>query len=155
MNSEIISLEPLYKFVRHCSGVEAFDGRSKLGREYARLVSQRVQAIDTSRGFYLWGAYNHRGFWRNIYLGQAGFGKTAHLRERIRKELSAERCSLWRLVLSETELMAIRAKHYGPRYADNWRRAFQKAGATYIVWVADPELSNRDVHNVVSSPCPN
>jgi len=114
------------------------------------LVTQAAQAADRSQGFYLWGAYNHRGFWTNIYLGQAGFGKTAHLQERIRKELSSERCALWRLVLGEKELMGVRAQHHGSRFVRNWLRSFQKAGATYIIWVADPELSNRDVQNIES-----
>ena len=108
-----------------------------------------TRSIEPSQGFYLWGAYDRSGgLWRNIYLGKAGFGKTTRLQARILEELRDERCLLWRTVLTETELMDACAQHYGSRY--NWLLPLRKAGATHIVWVADPGLSNRDVQNIES-----
>jgi len=31
-----------------------------------------------------------------------------------------------------------------------WRTSFLKAGATHIIWVTDPQFSNRDVQNIES-----
>lgn len=153
MDAGIISLRPLYQFVKRNPGPEALNGRSGPGREFAALVAETTQPIAASQGFYLWGFYDNRGLWHNRYLGKAGFGKTAHLRSRISEELRDERCCLWHSVMSEAQLFEAGQQHYPTmwhRYEGHWRRALRKADATHIVWVADPDLSNSQVGTIES-----
>lgn len=153
MKAEIVSLEPLYKFVYENPTAASLQGRSAVGREYSKLAKQVAEDIAPTQGFYLWGYYDARGLWHNTYLGKAGFGKTAHLRARILEELKDERCCFWQAVLNTEELMATGALHYAPmwhQYERHWKRTLRKAGATHIVWVTDPELSNIAVSNIES-----
>jgi hypothetical protein len=153
MEAGIVSLQPLYVFVREHAAPAALNGRSAVGRQYFELAKALAEGIAPTQGFYLWGSYDAKGLWHNVYLGKAGFGKTAHLRARILEELKDERCCLWQVALTKEELMAAGARHYAPmwhQYEYHWKRAFRKAGTTHIVWVGDSELSNAAVPNIES-----
>ena len=56
-------------------------------RYYANECRKLTDIIAEARGVYLWGRYDKKGLWRNIYLGFAGEGKTACLRARFNEEL--------------------------------------------------------------------
>jgi hypothetical protein len=102
------------------------------------------------KGFYLWGNYDSRKFWQNIYLGKAGFGKTANLRSRILEELKDERCCFWRIKYSEDDLQKLRETYYSKNYQKEWKRSLLKANTTHIVFVASPEINEGDVEIVES-----
>ncbi|MFA6436608.1 MAG: hypothetical protein WCW30_05770 [Candidatus Gracilibacteria bacterium] len=97
MNSGIINLEKIYNFVTSDKNEEALHCNSSLGRLFGKICSEIANKIPKEKGFYLWGNYDSRKFWQNIYLGKAGFGKTANLRSRILEELKDERCCFWRI----------------------------------------------------------
>jgi hypothetical protein len=101
LQHKIISLRELYRFVRahgHEEKALAIDGSNSTGKEYCRRCKKCVSEVVEQRGIYLWGFYNSAGFWVNVYIGLADFRKTAHLKERLYKELTAERASIWRAV---------------------------------------------------------
>lgn len=111
MTSGTISLAALYSFARR-NGPQALDGRCSLGKDYFRNATGLVEQVDAAQGFYLWGRYDRNGRWHNIYLGKAGFGKTAHLRSRILEELKDERCCLWMEAMAKDAVLAVGAKCY-------------------------------------------
>lgn len=122
--------------------------------DFVPLVpDEKGTGVAPFHGFYLWGRYEANGLWRNIYLGKAGFGKTAHLRARILEELKDERACIWAEFVSEKTLrVASRRNHpkMCPVYDKHMVRALRKTGTTHIAWVADPELSNSAVENIES-----
>ena len=153
MESGMVSLRPLYEFLKTDHGESSYDGRSPGGRRYAALASSICQSIAAAQGCYLWGRYERNGLWQNIYLGKAGFGKTAHLRARIVEELKDERACVWCAFVPEKVLMAAGAKIYPKmwhRYSVHMKRSLKKAGASHIAWVSDAELRNPDVQNIES-----
>jgi hypothetical protein len=150
VESGIVSLRPLYEHVRTARSLEALDGRSAAARRYSQAVGLVVAAIPASQGFYLWGRYESNRLWRNIYLGKAGFGKTAQLRARIGEELRDERNFLYRCILTEEVLLTSHRAIYGDRYLSGWRRVMQKVGTSHIVWATDPLLSNDEVRTIES-----
>ena len=128
--------------------------RWRTGHPYSKECTKVASKIEDCRGFYLWGCYDKNGLWRNIHLGKSGEGERAGIRTRVLEELKDERCSLWRVVYSECELMKI-----GPEVHQNkerwkkkirfeWERYLHKAGATHIAWVPTPKLSNEDILRV-------
>ncbi len=152
MSQGIISLIGLYDFARECSGdATALAGNSTNGRHYARLCSDLVQLIDECQGFYLWGRYDKQKLWTNIYLGKAGFGRTAHLKNRILEELKDERVCLLRVAYSRDKLLEIRSRQHPGMwhsYEKHFKRALLKAGTTHITWVPTGHLSNDDVERI-------
>ena len=148
----MVSLDSLYKLCKaRPHGIP--HGRKQKIHPFWTEVDSLVQDIELSAGFYLWGRYEPSGLWRNIYLGKAGFGKTANLRSRIREELKDERCFLWRVVLSEKRIL-INGRGLYPimwrEYEKHWKRSLKKAMTTHINWVSVPDLGNRDVKRVES-----
>jgi hypothetical protein len=147
----IVSLQRLHEFARRHATGGPLNGRSVVGREYGRLAGEITREIADEHGFYLWGAYDRRGFWQNLYLGKAGYGATAHLRARLVEELRDERAFLWYSLLTPSEINALGRQFY-PRmwtsYSRGEERKRRKAGATHIVWVAAPALDNRQVLDV-------
>lgn len=120
---------------------------------YGEIAKQVCTSIPAVQGFYLWGYYDKNGLWRNVYLGKAGFGKTANLRARILHELKTERVFVWRQRMSdselETRLERIRG-HMWLLYNKHFIRSLKKRGTTHIAWVADGNLSNDQVGEVES-----
>ena len=152
IQSGVVSLRDLYGFARkHVANEEALRiERTVLGREYSKIVDGIVSPIPETEGFYLWGSYDDKGLWQNIYLGMAGYGATKSLKKRIREELKDERCAIWRLVHTHDDLMAIRDRIHDGKYAAGWTRAMRKAGATHIAWVSAPNTPDESVRNVES-----
>jgi hypothetical protein len=151
MESGIINLHEIYNFIASTPCSEgALHCNSGLGRSFGKLCTKIARVIPEEKGFYLWGRYDSRKFWSNIYLGKAGFGKIANLRSRILEELKDERCCFWRVAYTEDELMLLKEKHYQERYKKDWERSFLKANTTHIVFVACPEIKEEDVERIES-----
>ena len=146
--SGVIRLGALYDYAHENSECylppRSPDAKSRL-RVYANHCRALTNQIPEKRGVYLWGRYDKKGLWMNIYLGFAGEGKTACLRARINEELRDEKSCVWADVIDERKIKAIGGKGHKARL-----RALRKAGATHIVWVATPGLENKDVHDVES-----
>lgn len=96
----------------------------------------------------MWGCYDRKKYWHSIYLGKAGFGKTAHLRARISAELRDERWFIWRHVLSEEGILKMSDQIFSGRYHKECERAMRKAGATHIIWVPAPRIENEEITRV-------
>jgi hypothetical protein len=126
---------------------------SPVRRRYGLIAKHLCAEIAPAQGFYLWGWYEANGLWRNIYLGKAGFGKTAHLRARILEELKDERACIWRAFVSEKTLTKAGMLNHPTmwnKYQSHMARALKKTGTTHIAWVADPDLRNSDVRDIES-----
>jgi hypothetical protein len=147
---KIVSLKELYGFVaKHKGNHDAVRlERTELGKIYCRFCDKITDSIDESQGFYLWGAYDTKGYWQNIYLGKAGYGDKWNLKKRIREELKDERCCIWRYAYTEDELMAIRDKIHQGKYSSDWKRAMRKEGTTHIAWVPAPKIASENVERV-------
>ncbi len=148
---KIISLKPLYDFI-HKIALEK-DPMSALSnkREYSNLCRALVGPIDRCQGFYLWGRYDRKGLWINIYLGKAGHGKIAYLKSRKLEELIDKRMCFWLSCYPEDKLLETGKHLHGEmwsKYAKNAKRAFLKAGSTHIAWTPTEHLNNRDVLRV-------
>lgn len=158
----VVSLKPLYDFVREFEEQNHYDAAkpdtiaayrieraSGEGEKYRKRCSGVLEGVPDKRGFYLWGFYNSRKFWVNVYFGKSDEGKTAHLKERLYKELTAERAAIWREVNPDNaQVLAIGEKVHPKmwhKYEPHWKRALGKAGSTHIFWVAPPDLSPRSV----------
>jgi hypothetical protein len=152
----VVSLEPLYEFVRkHSRSWRALvvDGSDDLGKSYVSLCRERLCGVSKGRGFCLWGFYNHRGFWTNVYIGKAGLRKTANLYERLFKELTAERACIWREVFSNKHALIEFAKpahtpKMWPQNKKQWERNLRKAGSTHIFWVDVSHLAEDHIEPI-------
>ncbi|HVA16252.1 MAG TPA: hypothetical protein VMV59_00925 [Candidatus Dormibacteraeota bacterium] len=143
-----VCLSGLYDFVFKHRGDDAalqINGTTQLGREYCKICKRLTAPVPSAQGFYLWGQYNDKRFWTNIYLGKAGLGKSANLRSRLCEELKDERAFAWRAVYTSDELSKIRERMHGPKYVANWERAAKKVLTTHIIWVSMNDKSNADV----------
>jgi hypothetical protein len=114
-------------------------------REYSKICNEITSSTPDTSGVYLWGYFGKRGLWENVYLGCAGFGKTACLKSRIREELRDEKCFVWATVLGEEKILAI--EDAGRKHRE---RSMRKKGTTRIIWVATPDLKNSAVHDLES-----
>lgn len=151
--SKYVTLRSLYDFIRnHRNDAEALRLKNTaLDKEYCKRCDELTAPVEETRGFYLWGAYDKKGYWKNIYLDEAGYGNHSSLKERINKELKTERCGLWRWVRTEEDLLGIGSRIHPtmwPKYRAGWKRAMQKAGTTHIAWVPTPHLENTDVKKI-------
>ena len=146
MESKIVDLRKLYTYAKHNPSGEALHGKSQAGREYGQLVKRLTEEIADKRGFYLWGKYDKNSLWRNVYLGKAGYSKTANLRARIAEELKDEKWFLWVSLLNKLEMSSLGAQYYPKqwkKYEKGLERTLKKAGSTYIIWVATPALNEQ------------
>jgi hypothetical protein len=153
MNSGLISLRPLYDFLRSNPDPKGLERGSSVRRHYGVRAASICERIAQVQGFYLWGRYEPNRLWRNIYLGKAGFGKTAYLRARILEELKDERACIWRAFVPEETLREAGKRNYPTmwhKYQFHMARALKKAGTTHIAWVADPDLENSAVQDIES-----
>lgn len=106
MEQGVLCLKEIYEeFVRkYAANIDAYriNRRSGLGHDYNVKCDAllREGKVPDEQGFYLWGFYNPKRFWVNVYVGKAGkgigAGKTDTLKTRLYKELTAERASVWR-----------------------------------------------------------
>lgn len=150
MQSGIISLQNIYTFIDLVGDYKrTLPNTSLLGRSFAKLCAEITKNVPTEKGFYLWGNYNSKKFWTNIYLGKAGFGKTANLRNRILEELKDERCCFWRTKHTEEALLLLCENEY-PKYYRETKRSLRKANTTHIAYVPHPEINEDDGERVES-----
>jgi hypothetical protein len=143
-----VTLDRLHQFAKKhpdCYLRPRPEGSGILLSEYSNLCKETVSEISLAGGIYLWGSYNPRGQWKNIYVGCTRFGKTASLRARILEELRDEKCSVWAKFLGDDAILGMNDS--GRR---NRRRSIRKKGVTHIFWVATPDLSNHEVREVES-----
>jgi hypothetical protein len=167
MEGGMAQLGPLYEWVREFARKHTYDrdnpdtiaayrvnGSTPSGKAYCRECDKVLDQVPNEQGFYLWGFYNPRKFWINVYCGQADKLKTAHLRDRLYKELTAERACIWREVNpDDNQVLAIGAQVHPTmwiKYKPHWERALRKAGSTHIFWVATSGLSPEDVDHIES-----
>ena len=102
MDSGMISLKPLYDWIKKSDkNGEGLEGTSDKGKHYSKIAKDITKNINKAAGFYLWGAYNKKGFWVNIYLGESGRSESGTLWYRIKYELTSERQFAWRVILPE------------------------------------------------------
>lgn len=152
MNSDIVSLENLINYVKNEDPTgNALVGNSQSGRDLGRRTKEITKDIATDRGFYLWGSYDKRGFWENIYLGKAGFSKHSGLYKRIKEELRDERGFLWYTVLGKKGVLDKGAEIKQDTWSkckNEWNRHLLKAGTSHIVWVATPDITESDVLSI-------
>jgi hypothetical protein len=160
MNSNIVDLSALYNFAGKDKERLGLRGRGPESTNYAREVSKLLKDIEDKkdRGFYIWGKYEKKNaLWRTIYLGKAEERITASLFARIRKELSTERLIFWcnpkTEIKSEGEedsvVKEMKILYKGKKnYSLGWRTAYQKKGATHIIWVATPEIRNNKIKDI-------
>jgi hypothetical protein len=153
--SGMISLESLYAILMKDRSHEGLLRKKQQRAEYGRKAEELCGGIADCPGFYLWGRYEPNGLWRNIYLGKAGRGKTTSLRARILKELKDERSALWisKPKVTIGTLDAAGEVNHGkmwPKYRNLLNRILRKAGATHIVWAADPAQDDSKVRDVES-----
>jgi hypothetical protein len=155
MQSGLLNLKALYTFVRkhRAEAIQAMriDRSSPLGDTYSRACKDLVAKVPQQQGLYLWGFYNHNGFWTNLYVGKAALRKTASLRNRLFEELTKERACIWREVLSIEELEKIGEQIHPQMWTKNvhhWHRALEKAGTTHIAWVALPNMRDSSIEPI-------
>jgi hypothetical protein len=146
----MISLEKIYSFVQqHKMDGEALDLTKPLGSEYCRVCDDVTSQIDEVQGFYIWGCYDTKNYWRSVYLGKAGYvEEKSSLKKRIRGELTDERACFWRAVFTAVQLHEIRERIHRGKYKKEWDRAMWKAGTTHIAWVPTPSITNLDIKHV-------
>lgn len=147
LSRNILHLDSLYEFV-HDHRKAGDDGLrlegSAYGKEYSHLCKVITQHVDEVAGFYVWGRYDRKRYWRSIYLGKAGYKKDkTNLRKRILEELKDERAFVWRYVYDEAEVLAICHRIHDGRYT--WKRPLLKTGTTEIIWVPAPKLSDSEI----------
>ena len=163
--SEIIELDALHKLTRKYNADktgELFNVKGDIGKEYAKAVAGLVRTIPKEQGFYVWGSFSRNGLWKTVYVGKAGFGKTATLNARILEELKDERAFLWRWDANCTtvetawpELQPLVSKYFSnkesvlpERLHAHFKRALRKNKSTHIVWISRNQLSNVDVQRI-------
>jgi hypothetical protein len=71
LSQNILHLNSLYDFVRDYrkTGDDGLRLKgSAYGKEYSRLCKVITEHVDEVAGFYVWGRYDHKRYWRSIYL---------------------------------------------------------------------------------------
>jgi hypothetical protein len=146
MKTGLVDLKPIYEVVKAHS--RFYDSRIRPSRNpdaFRLAVKTALEQVPEVQGIYLWGTYGRSRYWRSIYLGLAGFGKTACLHDRLLKELMAGKCFLWRVCRSMEHIRDARDNGQKGRM-----RALRMEGATHIIWVTTPWLGNDQLHDVES-----
>jgi hypothetical protein len=158
VSSGVVNLKELYDFVRKQKRpldwrALVVDGSEKLSNTYVKCCKAALTQTPKVRGIYLWGFYTHSGFWVNVYLGKSGLRKTANLRGRLFKELTAERSCIWREAFPNKEALLTVAEYTAnrrmwPQYKKQWEGSLRKAGSTHIYWVDISHLKEDDVEPI-------
>lgn len=149
----------LSEFAKHDHSGTALYNRSKLGLEYGRKVMDLCYSVPVIHGFYVFGFFDDDSLWKSVYVGKAGKGKTASLRDRLIKELKVERFFLWYQENMNHDDEIDRIKKLIINSGDYWNldnvktikhieRSMKKAFATHVIWAATPNLSNDLVRDV-------
>lgn len=148
MSQGVIQLRGLLEFIdEQHANPEAYRRKlSALGSEYGKRCKSLVESVPEECGFYLWGYYDKKEFWINVYLGMAGKkpkGKTSHLRHRLLEELGDERAFAWRAFCAKETVAGM-----DPKYATEVERAFRKTGSTHIFWNSTPHLEGENIEPI-------
>jgi hypothetical protein len=136
----VLSLEPLYRFVKTHGGEKdklALKGSTTLGREFGERRFEITKELEPFSGLYWWYYYIKGGKnyeWESIYVGE-----TMDLKERINKELDAERWCFWRIQYTKTQLRQIGNEILNQDYS--MEPALDKRRASHIAWVYFPSAS--------------
>jgi hypothetical protein len=147
LKSSIIYLEKLYPFAKKDKAGEAIKNDSSIGKKLGKEIKELTISIPESPGFYIWGKYEKNGQWKSIYLGKAGTGKTASLRDRINKELNVERIFLWiKNTEDENKYFQVAQNHYKNSWSkkseNHYNRSIEKKGSQFIIWCESKTLKN-------------
>lgn len=150
--SGIISLEKLYKMLELETAIECIDVKSNAGVSYRKITKEIADAIPTQRGFYLWGNFNEKKFWTNIYLGKSGEGKITSLKQRILEELRDERAFIVKHFHTEDEIInkssVVFPTMWDKQYHKELPRNLKKYGTTHIVWATFEMTNNKIIEEV-------
>lgn len=111
---------------------------SSSGKQYSALVKQTARGISERQGLYLWGYYTADGDWLSTYVGMTTKKKTSCLRERIRKELQAERWFLWHLHYDAERIDELRQAVHPGRYRSQIAAHILKVHSTHVFWMPVP-----------------
>ncbi len=145
MSSGIIDLSKLYELLNGIDNpYKILRAKTPEGVKYRDIVSSLMSGVSEKSGFYLWGHFNKKHFWTNIYLGKATLGKVSSLKYRIRDELGEERAFLLQDKMTD-EL----DKECRSIYPDKWdsykklyERALLKHKSNCIVWTEFESTNN-------------
>jgi len=146
--SGIIDLSKLHELIKRSEPYKVLDTKSKEGKEYKDLTNEIMNSVPEKPGFYLWGKFNDKKFWTNIYLGKAGFGKITSLYQRILEELRDERVFLVGDVMTEelsNECRKIFPDMWDKSYNKVYQRSLKKHGTTHIVWAIFDKKDATDI----------
>lgn len=139
----IISLDPIYDFIRKHPEIPGPAAKDAEYRLYREVVHQTLNGVPTTAGWYCW--YQDTKKPQAIYIGQASKGRTASLHARLDKELESERVAFWATVYGkEAVIEAITTQYLQAGHKDyraNQMRSARKQGATKILWVSFPAAS--------------
>ena len=153
MTSGIIDLSSLYEFVRRIDNpYKILRVKTPEGLKYKNLVGNLMSEVSEKSGFYLWGQFDKKYFWTNIYLGKATLGKISSLRYRIRDEIGEERAFLLQAKMTEEldkECRDIYPKKWDS-YKNLYERALLKHKARYIIWAEFESSSVKDIEEIES-----
>ena len=152
VKSGIISLEKLYKMLEKEIALECIDVKSNTGKLYRSITNEIGQTLPTERGFYLWGNFNKKKFWTNIYLGKSGEGKITSLKQRILEELRDERAFIIKHFHTEDEIKDkssnVFLEMWHKQYHKHLPRNLKKYGTTHIVWETFDMTDNKIIEEV-------
>jgi hypothetical protein len=152
VKSGIISLEKLYKMLETETALECINVKSDAGKLYRNLTKELTNTIPLERGFYLWGNFNKKKFWTNLYLGKSGEGKVTSLNQRILEELRDERAFIVKHFHTEDEIKnkssEVFLEMWDKQYHKHLPRNLKKYGTTHIVWVTFNMTDNKIIEEV-------
>ena len=153
MTSGIIDLSKLHELKNSSQQFEFLDSKALDGKTYAKLTNEVMNSVPEKPGFYLWGNFNEKRFWTNIYLGKAGFGKITSLRKRILEELRDERVFLIQEDIKSNLDLNEKCRKIFPNMWDKSYKAFyeryaKKFGTTHIVWTIFQCNSNETIKEI-------
>jgi len=141
MDSGISSLRPLFDYAENDFNCEALDGDGEKGLEFGRMVSDVVQEIPDSPGFFLWGRFESNKAWRNIFLGHSG-----NLKANIREQISDNRASIYSFFQNEKPLIKKCVEYFNGRYWHQWLDAIERLrSATYIAWCVSTHAQDTSI----------
>lgn len=161
MNTNIISLKPLYDFVND----KDEEGRglrtdTSQGKEYMDIARELIQKSDIPEvnGIYLFGKYDGSKIWKNIYLGESEAGKRQSLKIRIEDHLRRSKMIFWRTVMTKEQVLKELQTFRNGKYENNHKIDIRKTGSTHIVWAALPDTEvdimevERDLIEIMNPP---
>jgi len=150
MQSGSISFTRLFEYIKLQPEIPHKDDLTFSG--FKDLYLELVKAIPNIPGWYAWIRHSAQGS-QVVYLGQSQTRKTASLQARLREEFLDEFVALWATVWSPETVMEILDEKYHGKYTTPIKRSIRKAGATHILWLGRPHLTDEELdvveHNLI------